>query len=151
MILDLYRLNVKQNDFRKPAISYQQSAISLGKGIEKRRALREVSSWQYAAKPWSDVRVLPAPCPTAYSRCSVLSTRYSVLLNGALLHALCALLFPNLRKSAVNFLRSGSFPPAAPCLLSAACCLKCPRLDPSHEPPWIQYSLWIELLLEPPH
>jgi len=29
---------VQQNDFRKPAISYQQSAISLGKGIEKRRA-----------------------------------------------------------------------------------------------------------------
>ncbi len=46
----------------------------------KRSEKGAVSSWQYAAKPWSDVCLLPAPCPTAYSRCSVLSPRYSALI-----------------------------------------------------------------------
>jgi hypothetical protein len=37
-------------------------------------ALREVSSKQLAAKPWSDVCLLPAPCPTPLA-----STQHSLL------------------------------------------------------------------------
>ncbi len=39
-------------------------------------ALREVSSKQLAAKPWSDVCLLPTPCPTPLAQYSALATQY---------------------------------------------------------------------------